>query len=404
MNSFPSANAARHEYRMQGWQMGLYLLLGSLFVGFGAFAGWMAFSSDPSGGFPLIVPFFFAAFGAFMLAWPLRSRMIIDGTRIEVRSIFRQRSADLKDIEGFRTFRTRNGSYTKLYLKDGRGAMTISNAFNIDEDYRAWFKQLTDLDKRDRDALLDEILHERELGATPEERLAKLSNAKTWSIFVTVVSGAAAVALAFGSQILRVPSFVILVIAPVAAFFLLLRSPLLYVVFKPKADPRAELSFVLIVTGIGLVLSSTRLHFVSLEPLLPVVLPVILAYLFAFFRASQTGPSRQGSLIALLFCAGLYGAGFAMLADTISDKVPATTYSADVIGKHISRGRSTTYYLELSPWGPKASPNRLSVSSRDYGNLGVGDQVCLSLHPGSLHAPWYLLIDCTDRFSPDLTR
>lgn len=404
MNSFPPAGAGRHEYTMRGWQKGLYLLLGILFVVFAITVGSTGFSSRSAGANFLIAPFFFWVFGGYMLAWPLRSRLIIDGTRIEVRGVFRERVAELKDIEGFRTFSSRNGSYTKLYLKDGGRAITISNSFNTDDDYRAWFQQVTDLDKRDRDALLDQISHEQELGATPDERLEKLANAKTWSIFITIVSGAAAAALAFGSPILRVPAFTLLVVTPVAAYYLLQRSPLLYAIFKPKADPRGELSFVLIVSGIGLILSCSGLHFVSIELLMLITVPVGLVYFFAFYLACQNQPSRQGKLMGLLFFAGIYGFGFGMLADTIADHAPATTYSAEVIGKHISRGRSTSYYLELSPWGPKVSPDRVSVSSRIYGTFAIGDQVCLSLHPGSFHASWYQLVDCANRLSPDLTR
>jgi hypothetical protein len=404
MNSFPRASQMRHEYRMRGVPRYLLLGMGILFACLAVVVVNNSLPSSPTNLFSLLMPVFFFFAAACMVAWPLRARLILNGTQIEVRSLFSERFADLNEIEGYRTIQTRNGSYTKLYLKQGQRAITVSNSFTTDDDYRAWLQQIPDLDKRDRDAILEEISHEQELGATPEERLGKLANAKTWGIFITVISGAAAVALVFGESILRVPSFVLLTVTPVAAFFFLQRSPLLFAVFKQKADPRAELSYPLIVSGFGLLLSCTRLHFVSFEGLLPVIVPVSLAHFFAFFAASQKASARLGRIPALLFFAGFFGVGFGMLADTISDTAPATTYSADVIGKHISRGRSTSYYLELAPWGPKSTTNGVSVSPNDYRNFGIGDQVCLSLHPGSLHAPWYQLVDCTDRFSPDLNR
>lgn len=404
MNSIPQTSAVRHEYRMRGTPRYLLLGMGGLFACLAIVVVSNSVHSLTTSPFSLFMPLFFFVAAACMVLWPLRARLVLDGKRIEVRSLFSERFADLNEIEGYRTIQTRNGSYTKLYLKQGQRAITVSNSFTTDDDYRAWFQQIPDLDKRDREAILEEISHEQELGATPEERLGKLANAKTWGIFITVVSGAAAVALVFGESILRGPGFVVLTVTPVGAFFLLQRSPLLYAVFKQKADPRAELSYSLIVSGFGLTLSCTRLHFVSFEGLLPVIVPVGLAHFFAFYTASQMVSSRPGRIPALLFFAGFFAVGFGMLADTIADTAPATTYSADVIGKHISRGRSTTYYLELAPWGPQATPNNVSVSSKDYGNFGIGDQVCLSLHPGSLHAPWYQLVDCIDRVSPDLTR
>ncbi|MFZ1013158.1 MAG: hypothetical protein WAN28_07415, partial [Terracidiphilus sp.] len=285
----------------------------------------------------------------------------------------------------------------------GAGTMNYSNSFALDDDFRAWIQQVPDLDKRDREALLDEISHEQELGATPEERLGKLANAKTWGVFLTIVSIASAAALLFPEAALRGPASLVLAATPIAAFVLIQRSPLLYAVFKQKADPRAELSIALVVSGFGLLLSVTRQHFVSLQPLLVRMVPAGLAYFFGFESVCRHGSQKPGNIFVLLFIAGLYGAGFGMMADTIADRAPATTYSADVLSKHVSRGRSTSYYLELAPWGPMTAPNQLSVPAHTYGSLQVGDEVCLVLHPGSLRVPWYQLIDCTDRFSPDLT-
>ena len=402
MDDFPPSGAARREYRMRGLPMVSTLGLGILFVGLAVVMG-SGFSTSRFNPAPFFFVFFFLAGGVVLAAWPLRARVVIEGSRITVRNGLGERSADRSEIEGFRTIQSRNGSYRQLYLKHG-GTISISTAFNFDEDARSWFGQLTDLDRVDREALLDQISHEQELGTTPEERLGKLANAKTWSVFLTVISIAAAVALLIPALKLRVPAAVLLAGIPVAAFFLVQRSPLLYAFFKQKADPRAELSICLIVCGFGLILSVNQVHFVALEPLMLIIVPVGLAYFLGFYTACRHGTQRPGKTMALLFFAGLYGWGFAAMSDTIADRAQATTYSADVMRKHVSRGRSTTYYLELSPWGPMQTPTQVSVPARIYGTLNVGDEVCLSLHPGNLHAPWYQVIDCSNRFSPDLTQ
>jgi hypothetical protein len=398
MNSYQQLETTRREYRMKGWEKSLYLVFGTLAVAFAIAAGSNSFSSNPRNSFPIIVPLFSLAFGVFLLARPLRCRLVIEGTRIQVRSIFQEQSADLSEIEGFRVYQTRNGSFTKLYLREGRGTITLLNSFLTDDDFRAWFKQITDLDKRDRDALLDEIAHEPQLGATPEERLDRLPTAKTWGIFITIVTGAFAAILVFGSPELQYLSALELAIAPIIVLFLLHRSPLLYAIFKPRSDPRAELSIALMLSSFGLLIYGRGIHFVSMQPLMLVVVPIGLVYAVVLYSASSKGPSGQGAFVAMLFFVGLYSFGLGVLADTMPDRGTAASYTADVIAKHVSRGgRSTSYYLDLSPWGPQESPNQLSVSSRTYNATAIGDQVCLSLHRGSLHAPWYQLVDCSVR-------
>jgi hypothetical protein len=402
MNSLPQIGATRRQYRMQSLPMFLILGIGILLACLALVVGSNFFTFSGANPAPIFMPIVFLSAGLFLCAWPIRARVVIDGTRITVRSILREQSADLSEVDGFRAIQTRNGSYKRLYLKRGGGTISISNSFNFDDDARAWFRQITDLDKRDRETLLEQISNEQELGTTPEERLGKLANAKTWTVLLSVVSVAAAAALLFPQDGLHVPAAVVLAVTPAGAFLLLQRAPLLYAFFKQRSDPRAELSICLMVCSIGLQLSAVHLHFVSMPSLMIFMAPVGLVYFFGFYSACRQGPQRPGKALGLVLFAGLYACGLIMMADTLPDHAPATTYSADVLGKHISHGRSTSYYLELAPWGPMPAPNRLSVSSREYDSVNVGDEVCVSLHPGSLHQAWYQLIDCTDRFSPDL--
>jgi len=96
----------------------------------------------------------------------------------------------------------------------------------------------------------------------------------------------------------------------------------------------------------------------------------------------------------VLFFASFYGYGLIVVADTLADTSKSDTYSVPVIGKHTTSGRSTSYYLDLEPWGPIEGKNEISVSSTIYDQVSRGDQICLGLHQGRLRAPWYQLTDC----------
>ena len=71
------------------------------------------------------------------------------------------------------------------------------------------------------------------------------------------------------------------------------------------------------------------------------------------------------------------------------------SYATTVQDKHESHSRSTSYYLDLAPWGPIKRLNRVSVSRTTYEGAFIGDLVCLELRPGVLHVEWYQVVACT---------
>jgi len=75
------------------------------------------------------------------------------------------------------------------------------------------------------------------------------------------------------------------------------------------------------------------------------------------------------------------------------DRSTGIPYTAIVQNKQISSGRSTTYELELSPWGPKARTNELDVFSSTYKKIQTGQTVQLRLKMGALGVHWYYLDD-----------
>jgi len=386
-------NSARREYTVRAWQRAFYILVGIGLLAVGIFLFTVTGSASDRLLISLVSAVFPAA-GIYMLAWATRARLVIDGDRIEVRGAFQERSARIDEIEGFRTISSRNGAYKQLRLKDGRGSITLSSYYATDDDYKAWLQQFPDLDIRDRDALLDKISHESELGATPEERLAALSRAKTWSIAAIVISGAAAAALNFGGAALQLPSAIVLALTPFAAVFLAGRSPLLFTIFRRKSDPRADFTLTLAFSSFGLLFRAMDFYVVSTQSLLMVAAAFAVLYIAALYTAANRGSSVPGSLIAVLFFAAIYGYSLALVADAVADSAPGQIYATQVIRKHVSRGRSTTWYLDLAPWGPLEQPNKIKVSSSMYANTPIGDEVCLALHPGAFHVSWYQRADC----------
>ena len=386
--------AGRRELQMKAWNYWFFLILGLVLLGVGVF-GIYVLTGTPNKNplFPPAVPLFPLGLGAYLMALALRSRVVVDGSRIEVRTPFGEKTADASEVEGFRDISTRNGSFWRLQLKEGRGAITIQKWFDS-PGLRAWLQQITDLDERDRKAILDEIEQNQELGATPEERLSALKQARLWNVGLTMVAIAAAVFRLFPANPFFLISAVVLALTPPVMLYLLHRSPLLFVLGKPKRDPRTDFTFAFVAVGVGLVFGTIGVHFVSLSSLVPAILLVSLAACAGFLLVSRNTAGARGAWIVMVMLSGSYGYGLITSADTLPDHAKPERYSASIVGKHTSSGRSTTYYLDLAPWGPIPDENRLAVSRRLYDAAGVGDLTCLELHQGYFHAPWYRQVEC----------
>lgn len=384
----------RHEYRMKGWYRSFLLILGAP-----ALAGGIALLGLTSKSARISLPAMMAltclGFGAYLVALALRSRVVIEGTRIEIRGPLTDRSADLNEIEGYRIISSRNGQYTQIYLNNGSRPLTLSNLFDRDDALDTWFRKIPNLDKRDRDQLLEKISQEEQLGATPQERLASLSQAKTNAILALVVALATAIAANWGIPALYVPFSLVLVFIPIVLAVMLHRSPLLYAVFKRKDDPRAELLYGLIVTSFGLMIRARGIHFVSIVSIEVVVAFLSVVYLGAFYHSYFESASPMRTFFAVLLFAGLYSYGVVTVADAVGDASTPSRFVVHVVGKHYTTGRSRSFYLLLEPWGPIQKTSSLGVSQTQYDKAHPGDEVCLDLHSGRLNLPWYTQASCS---------
>jgi|SRR5580658_7830108 hypothetical protein len=141
------------EYRQTGFTKAANLFfVGILFL----FAVFVLFRFATSQDFTDGVAFagLIIAGDVFYLATVLRSRILIEGTRVRVRNAFVERTADITEIEGVRDIPGKNnvGVVGKLLcLKDGRGTIRISlQTLDLDDRFTNWLKQFPNLDKSDK--------------------------------------------------------------------------------------------------------------------------------------------------------------------------------------------------------------------------------------------------------------
>jgi hypothetical protein len=140
----------RHEYQLKWWAQLWHLALGVGTGVLGVMGWWVAANAwDSPTEFWEMVLFavFMTAMGAFFSSLALRSKLVLAGTRISVRNAFGEKSADFRDVEGYRISVTKNASFWQLELRSG-DQISIMRMFDVDDDFRAFLSRLKNLDEQ----------------------------------------------------------------------------------------------------------------------------------------------------------------------------------------------------------------------------------------------------------------
>ena len=308
-------------------------------------------------------------------------------------------SADRADIEGLRTIEDQYGRRTRICVRGGRESFNVPDAFTGNDDLMEWLKGLPDLDQRDAEKITAEIDHRDPLAPATSEPSNALQRAKAWAIGLSVFAGAVSVPVMFyRHREIRETSLVVLALCVVLGIVLVHLFPLFFTIFRRKPDPRADVGFLVMWPGVAMLLSyqfaNDPSHLVDPMQLIYWVLLFLACFVASLFRIAWTSATRWALLAALIIFGSISSIGVTNALDVVPDHSVAAVYSAQVVKLYESHGKTTTYYLRLTPWGPIGYYDDVSVSQKRYERAHVGDVVCTGLHPGFLHAAWYTLVAC----------
>lgn len=120
---------------------------------------------------------------------------------------------------------------------------------------------------------------------------------------------------------------------------------------------------------------------------------VVLTILFLTHKLiSTTTRNKWWIYSSLIFNVSLYSYAGTYAANCSYDFSTPTVYKSEVLNKTISRGRrSTTYRVEVAPWGHHYDKERISVSSKQFSELEVGDTINIDLKEGLFGIAWYFI-------------
>jgi len=257
-----------------------------------------------------------------------------------------------------------------------------------------WRQRATpvDYDGNTYDRELAEILANPDLGANSEERQAMLQRARRLSNGLNI----AALVLMFLPALLPVfwrPFCVwAILLLPWIALVALHHYPVIRIFAGSRRRRSAypQLLVLFFVSPLGLVFANSQLgHLISLKPALTAaILPGVVVAL-AFVGLVPSIRLNRWLWLFLLVFGVVYSGGALVYADMAQDRSPAEHHWAMVVGKHVSTGKSTTYYFELEPWLGHVVRAQVAVPRWLYNSEDLGSSVDVVSHSGAIGMPWY---------------
>lgn len=336
--------------------------------------------------------------GLCLLFATLRYKVVLYRDAIEIHNLFSVKRLLCKQLRGRRQVPVGNGPpMIQLWPLDQKQRnLNIHGVLRTDAAFQEWMDNITDLDALDRQQTLDEIAADSNLGTTERERTDRLE-ARQQIAKVANVAGAVATVWAIAYPQPYGLLMMTLLAMPWLALLLMRSANGLYQVEGRKGDVRPHLAMPILMPGLGLLLRVLA-DFEMVHPkpaiLLGLLCSLVMTSLFAYHDRIIRGKPLMVVVLAAAMTA--YGFGAAGTINGYFDRAPTDIFQTQVTGKHASHGKSSSYYLQLAPWGPVDSAEDATVSRAMYDTTPTGSQVCVVLHKGLLRMPWYVVRHCAE--------
>jgi hypothetical protein len=406
-NSVPSAEVFNpshypHTYRVSASGRVTYCFLGALIV-VGGLAGVWYFGTGHETktaieAFALVaVCLAFVILGAAIILIMLTTKIVLSVDAIASHGFLGVRRLRREDIAGSRSTRTRSTSILVLVPKrPGMKKLKINQIVQRDSVLNAWLKTLPDLDAQDLARSQSEIIANRDLGRTPEERAGRLAVARKLANGLTGISVIVCVwAFAYPKPY----EFVVvsLAVLPLVALALKVSAGLLYQVVGWRNDARANLAIAFIGPSVVLAVRAfqdIRVFDWKTASVAAAALGLVITVVVA---ASEKKLRQRGAeLLVMLVLSSFYGYGVVVEENMLLDDSEPQIFKAIVLGKRVSKGKSTRYHLRLSSWGSRRQEDDITVSRTLYASVETGKPICILLRAGALQIRWYAVIPCRE--------
>jgi hypothetical protein len=91
----------------------------------------------------------------------------------------------------------------------------------------------------------------------------------------------------------------------------------------------------------------------------------------------------------LIFFIFIYSYGATCSINCAFDCSSPEVFKTKIVDKHISRGKHTSYFIKVAPWGHHLDRESIRVSRNEYESFEIESTVEIDLKDGLLGIPWF---------------
>lgn len=331
---------------------------------------------------------------AALVGGQVRKKVIISTDRVVATNILQTKELAIADIKGCRV-----GTKTIVVepASPSGSKITINNYsdFVDSANLKKWFQEnFKDLDATDLAEEQDQLLNDSRLGATKEEREAKITQSKWigWS-YMAIGIFTGLMCIPFD----RKPAIIIfLIVYPLIGILIMaLNKGLIKFISSTRRSVYSFTAlglftpaFVLCLTG-SLGYDIYDFHNAFLPAIVICLATTVLTYITGFNKDMPA----VGQAIGMLLISAVYGFGCVVQVNCLFDKSSPNAVRTSVYDKHKNYNKREHYYLTLNPFSPGQDQKETEVSEGTYDKYNVGDNIEVELKKGVLNIPWYYLPD-----------
>jgi len=210
-------------------------------------------------------------------------------------------------------------------------------------------------------------------------------------------------ALALWSIFIPVPYAVcmtLLALAPLAAIGLTAISEGEWVLLGERGSGRLSLEGLILVCPLAIGLRAIS-DMQVMDWQVPLTVAYITGILLACAVAMVLDPVRSDRFFLIVFMLAVgvsWGWGVVALTNAAADTAPERVYTSIVQDRWTQTGKSTSYHLRLSPWGPVTHTEDISVERSVYDQAAGDGVVCIDMHYGLFGWRWFAVHHCNPGF------
>jgi hypothetical protein len=330
--------------------------------------------------------------GVVLVLQVYRLNLTIDDYSLTTKNVFSSRTIQLSKIDGYR-----RGPRNQLYLvlkSDGK-RLSLSQGLGKRQELIQWLAEnYSDIDVRENKKELEVLLGNERFGGTKEDRQARLDGARKLETTSTVVGFGLFFWSLFASQPYEL-TMIVLFVMPWIAVAVTWYFKGLMKLYKRKSSPYPSvvpLMFFTILSAWVAVLRDYNLYRFEKDVWLFLIGGTILGTVICVgvcWQAIVTSAKKVLTYSCIVVMAGLYSYSLLVFSNCYYDRSEPDVYPVTVTGMRISSGRSTSYYLTLSAWGPYREGKEISVPRSFYEGVKEQDRVNVVSKKGKWKMGWF---------------